>query len=160
MHKVDYSDPPFLNRFEKQVLGFTDMLTKGQQKVVFELSCWVKAMLMVEGFESHFSEKNLFIGFHEDTLPSMMGIASPDGVLRTQNCKRLRDDSLDVQKLSTEYFKKPLHNGVAAFMKYVRMNCQKLLSFFAGEEIGTKTVVMTFSNIHTDIRQCLQLEND
>ena len=84
----------------------------------------------------------------------LMGIASPDGVLRTQNCKCLRDDSLDVQKLSTEYFKKP------AFMKYVRMNYQKLLSFFAGDEIRTKTVVMTFSNIHTDIRQCLHSEND
>ena len=182
-HKVDYSDPPFLNRFEKQILGFSDVLTKGQQKVVFELRCWVKAMSTVEGFELHFSEKDLFIGFHEDTLPSLvlshfrdtdnpsedvfnkckdelMWIASPDGVLRTQNCKRLRDDSLDVQKLSTEYFKKPLHKGFAAFMKYVRMNYQELLSFFAGDEIGTKTVVMTFSNIHTDIRQCLQLENN
>ena len=181
-HKVDYSDPPFLNRFEKQVLRFSDVLTKDQQNVLIKLRRWVKEMSTAEGFESHFKETDLFIGFHEDTLPSLvlshccdidygqedvlkkckddlMWIASPDGVLRTQMCKRLKEDPQDVQLFSNGYFKKPLHEGFAAFMQYVRTNYQEL-SFFAGDEIGTKTVVMTFSNIHTDIRQCLQLGTD
>ena len=175
-HKVDYSDPPFLNRFEKQVLRYSDVLTKDQQSVITELQRWVQGMSTVEGLETHFSKTDLFIGFHEDTLPSLvllhcrdtdftteevlkkckddlMWIASPDGVLRTQKCKLFQQ----VQELSDEYFRKPLHQGFTAFIQHVLTNHQK--PFFAGDEIGSKTVVMTFSSIHTDIRQCLQSRN-
>ncbi|CAB4010650.1 E3 ubiquitin- ligase RNF213, partial [Paramuricea clavata] len=173
-HKVDYSDPPFLNRFEKQVLRFSDVLTKDQQNVITKLRHWVQGVSTVESLESHFKETDMFIGFHVDTLPSLAlsyghdtpnevlkkcksdlaWIASPDGVLRAQKCKLLKEDSQEVEELCDEYFKKPLHHGFAAFMKYVSNNHQKS-SFFASDEIGSKIVVMTFSNIHTDIRQCL-----
>jgi ABC-type multidrug transport system fused ATPase/permease subunit len=176
-NKVDFSDPPFLNRFEKQLLGFSDVVTEDQQNVITELRDWVKETSTVEGLESHFKESDMFIGFHKDTLPSLvlshghvqnsspedvfkkckddlMWIASPDGVLRTRKCNLLREDSHEVQELSEEYFKKPLHQGFAAFMEHVLNNYQKT-NFFAGDEIGSKTIVMTFSNIHTDIRQCL-----
>jgi hypothetical protein len=83
-----------------------------------------------------------------------MWIASPDAVLRTQKCTHLKEDSHEVLRLSDEYFEKPLHQGFAAFMTHVVNNHQES-SFFAGDEIGSKTVIMTFSNIHTDIRQCL-----
>ena len=180
-HKVDYSDPPFLNRFEKQVLRFSDVLTEDQQHVVMELRCWVQEMSTVEGFETHFKESDLFIGFHEDTLPSLvllhcrdtdsppeevlkkckdelMWIASPDGVLRTQKCKLLQQNSKHVQELSDEYFRKPLHQGFATFIQHVMINHQE--PFFAGDEIGSKTVVMTFSSVYTDIPQCLQMGDD
>ncbi len=179
-HKVDYSDPPFLNRFEKQVLRFSDVLTEDQQKIITELRRWVEGMSTVEGLESHFRETDMFIGFHEDTLPSLvlsyghdadsspsspedvtkkckddlMWIAAPDAVLRTQKCKHIKEDSQGVQELGDKYFEKPLHQGFAAFMNYVVNNHQKS-SFFASDEIGSKTVVMTFSNIHTDIDQCM-----
>ena len=178
-HKVDYSDPPFLNRFEKQVLRYSDVLTKDRQSVITKLQRWVQGISTVEGFETHFKETDLFIGFHEDTLPSLvrlhcrdsdsppeevlkkckdelMWIASPDGVLRTQKCKLFQENSQQVQELSDEYFRKPLHQGFTAFIQHVVTNHQK--PFFAGDEIGSKTVVMTFSSI-TDIRQCLQLGN-
>ena len=180
-HKVDYSDPPFLNRFEKQVLRFSDVLTEDQQHVVMELRCWVQEMSTVEGFETHFKESDLFIGSHEDTLPSLvllhcrdtdsppeevlkkckdelMWIASPDGVLRTQKCKLLQQNSKHVQELSDEYFRKPLHQGFATFIQHVMINHQK--PFFAGDEIGSKTVVMTFSSVYTDIPQCLQMGDE
>ena len=179
-HKVDYSDPPFLNRFEKQVLRFSDVLTEDQQHVVMELRCWVQGMSTVEGFETHFKQSDLFIGFDEDTLLSLvllhcrdtdlktekvlkkckdelMWIASPDGVLRTQKCELFQENSEQVQELSDEYFRKPLHKGFTAFIQHVMTNHQK--PFFAGDEIGSKAVVMTFSSVHTDIHQCLQLGN-
>ena len=175
--KVKFSDPPFLNRFEKQLLRFSDVLTDDQQIVITELRRWVQGMCTVEGLESHFKETDMFIGFHEDTLPSLvlshghdtdgsleevlkkckddlMWIASPDGVLRMQKCNLLKEDSKEVEELSKEYFKKPLHQGFASFMEHVVTNHQKS-SFYASDEIGSKTVVMTFSNIHTNIRQCL-----
>ena len=178
-HKVDYSDPPFLNRFEKQVLRYSDVLTKDQQSVITDLQRWVQGMSTVEGLETHFRETDLFIGFHEDNLPSLvllhcrdtdstpeevlkkckdelMWIASPDGVLRTQKCKLFQENCQQVQELSDEYFRKPLHQGFTAFIQHVVTNHQK--PFFAGDEIGSKSVVMTFSSI-MDIRQCLQLGN-
>jgi MoxR-like ATPase len=175
--KVKRSDPPFLNRFEKQVLRFSDVLTHDQQDVITELHRWVQGMSRIEGLESQFRETDMFIGFHEDTLPSLvlshchdtyslpaellkkckddlMWIASPDGVLRAQKCSLLKEDFQELQELSDEYLKKPLHHGFAAFMQHVKTNHQKT-SFFGTDEIGSKTVVMTFSNIHTDIGECL-----
>ena len=175
--KVDFSDPPFLNRFEKQLLRFSDVMTEDHQNIVAELRHWVKGMSAVKGLESQFSESDMFIGFYEDTLPSLvlscsyskdrsqeevlkrckdelMWIASPDGVLRAQKCNLLREASQEVQELSDEYFQKPLHHGFAAFMAHVTIVHQKS-SFFCSDEVGSKTVVMTFSNIHTNIRQCL-----
>ncbi|XP_028413793.1 uncharacterized protein LOC114536639 [Dendronephthya gigantea] len=183
-HKVDYSDPPFLNRFEKQVLRYSDVLSEDQKNVINELESWVQAISTVQTLESHFRETDTFIGFHEDTLPSLvlshshdadtssshdadtsagvlkkckddlMWIASPDGMLRTQKCNLLKEDSHEVHELRDEYFKKPVHQGFASFMDHVVSNDQNL-TFFAGDEIGTKTVIMTFSNIHTDIGRCL-----
>ena len=43
-HKVNLSDPPFLNRFEKQVLRFSDVLTEDQQNVITDLNRWVQGM--------------------------------------------------------------------------------------------------------------------
>ncbi|XP_028413787.1 E3 ubiquitin-protein ligase RNF213-like [Dendronephthya gigantea] len=172
---VKDSDPPFLNRFEKQVLRFSDVLTEEQQKVITELHRWVQAMSTVEGLESHFCETDLFIGFHEDTLPSLvlshrnetdmeevskkckddlMWVASPDGVLRAKKCNVLKENDQDIHELNDEYFKKPLHEGLAAFLDHVVNNFQKS-PFFGSDEVGSKTVVMTFSNIYTDIGQCL-----
>ena len=175
--KVKFSDPPFLNRFEKQLLRFSDVLTDDQQIVIKELRRWVQAMCTIEGLESHFKETDMFIGFHDDTLPSLvlshgpdtdgsleevlkkckddlMWIASPDGVLRMQKCNLLKEDSKEVEELSKEYFEKPLHQGFASFMEHVVTNHQES-SFYASDEIGSNTVVMTFSNIQTNIRQCL-----
>ena len=174
--KVNNSEPPFLNRFEKQVLRFTDVLTEIQLDVITKLDKWVQEMSTGEDLEQHFREIDMFIGFHQDTLPSLvfshghdtdvpaeevlrkckddlMWIASPDGVLRTQNCKLLEQNSQEVKELSDEYFKKPLHQGIAAFMEHVVREQQSFL--FGSDNIGSKTVVMTFSNIHTDIYRCL-----
>ncbi|XP_028396213.1 uncharacterized protein LOC114520186 [Dendronephthya gigantea] len=171
-HKVDYSDPPFLNRFEKQLLRFSDVLTEDQKGVIKELRDWVKGMSTIQALESNFKETDLFIGFHEDTLPSLvlshgkekddvlqkckddlMWIASPDGVLRMKKCTILKNDSHEVQNLHDEYFKKPIHQGFRAFMEHV--TSQQKSSFFATDEMGSKTVVMTFANIHTNILKSL-----
>ena len=175
--KVDYQDPPFLNRFEKQVLRFSDVLTDDQRNVITKLQRWVEEISTVEGLGSQFKKTDMFIGFNDDTLPSLvlslgkdsdcppvevlqkckddlMWIASPDGVLRAQKCKLMQTDPLEVQDLSENYFEHPLHQGLAAFMKHVVTNRVEQ-SFFCSDDIGSRTVVMTFSNIHTDIHQCL-----
>ncbi|XP_028395861.1 uncharacterized protein LOC114519890 [Dendronephthya gigantea] len=168
--KVKFSDPPLLNRFEKQVLRFSDVLTEDEQNVITELLRWVEEISTVEGLESKFSKTDMFIGFHQDTLSSLvlshrnkkdcvlkkckddlMWIASPDGVLRARKCSLFREDSEEVRQLTEDYFKKPIHQGFSAFIEYVKNNHKKS-SFFASDAIGSKTVVMTFANIHTVIR--------
>ena len=174
--KVDYSDPPFLNRFEKQLLRFSDVLNERQQEIIVELQSWVCQMSSVEDLDEQFKESDMFMGFHEDTLPSLvllhsndtdesnevivkkckddlMWIATPDGVLRTQKCERLKEDSQEVNMLANEYFEKPIHNGLASFITSVVNDHE--LTYSTGGEVGSKTIVMTHATVHTDITRCL-----
>ena len=174
--KVDYSDPPFLNRFEKQLLRFSDVLNERQQEIIAELQSWVCLISSVEDLDEQFKESDMFMGFHEDTLPSLvllhsngtdepnevivtkckddlMWIATPDGVLRTQKCERLKQDSREVKMLADEYFEKPIQNGLASFITFV-VNDQEF-TYSTGGEVGSKTIVMTYATVHTDITQCL-----
>ena len=52
--KVDYSDPPFLNRFEKQLLRFSDVLNERQQEIITELYTWIYQMSSVEDLDEQF----------------------------------------------------------------------------------------------------------
>lgn len=67
-------DPPFLNRFEKQVLTYDDMLTDLQRKAVKSLKRWCEQMagVSVESGNDVFKVSDLFAGYHEDTLPSLV----------------------------------------------------------------------------------------
>ena len=175
-NKVDYADPPFLNRFEKQLLRFSDVLSGKQQQIITELQSWVSQMSSVEDLDQQFKESDMFMGFNEDTLPSLvllhshdteepiemivnkckddlMWIATPDGVLRTQKCERLKEDSLEVNMLANEYFEKTIHNGLASFITFV-VNDEDFANS-SGGEVGSKTIVMTYATVHTDIAQCL-----
>ena len=175
-NKVDYADPPFLNRFEKQLLRFSDVLSGKQQQIITELQSWVSQMSSVEDLDEQFKESDMFMGFNEDTLPSLvllhshnteepnemivnkckddlMWIATPDGVLRTQKCERLKEDSREVNMLANEYFEKSIHNGLASFITFV-VNDQEF-TYSCGGEVGSKTIVMTYATVHTDIAQCL-----
>ncbi|XP_028413413.1 E3 ubiquitin-protein ligase rnf213-alpha-like, partial [Dendronephthya gigantea] len=174
--KVDYSDPPFLNRFEKQLLRFSDVLNENQKEIIEELESWVEQMSCVEDLDEQFKKSDMFMGFHEDTLPSLvllhsndtdesneeivkkckddlMWIATPDGVLRTQKCEHVKENPREVNMLTKEYFEKPLHNGLASFIAHVVEDEE--FSYLTGEDVGSKTIVMTYATVHTDIANCL-----
>ena len=173
--EVDYSDPPFLNRFEKQLLRFSDVLNEKQEKIIRELESWVRQMSLIEELDEQFTESDMFMGFHEDTLPSLvllhsndsdesnedilrkckddlMWIATPDGVLRTDKCERFKEDTGEVKMLAEEYFEKPIHNGLASFIKYAVDGQEG--TFSAEGDVGSKIVLMTYATVHTDISQC------
>ena len=174
--KVNYADPPFLNRFEKQLLRFSDVLNERQQEIILELQLWVRQMSSVEGLDEQIKESDMFMGFHEDTLPSLvllhgndtneakeviikkckddlMWIATPDGVLRTHRCEHLKENPREVEMHADEYFNKPIHNGLAYFMKYFLKDQE--FPYSTGDEVGSKLLVMTYATVHTDIIQCL-----
>ncbi len=74
-------DPPFLNRFEKQVLTYESILTKLQKKAVKTLESWVEKMACLSPIDdaepgqsttTPFRKCDLFAGYHDDTLPSLL----------------------------------------------------------------------------------------
>ncbi len=175
---VDYTDPPFLNRFEKQLLRFSDVLNEDQKEVISCLEDWTKAISTVPEFESHFNETDMFMGFNEDTLPSLvlhiskdktikkhelaemckqelMWISTPDGVLRSlkSNLSRIAVD--EVQLLSNNYFAKPVHSGFKEYLKHCLEDLQTRPQDERSTSRGMKLLVMTHSNIHTNVSQCL-----
>ena len=175
--RVDFTDPPFLNRFEKQLLRFSDVLNDGQRNVINDLTYWVKGISTIPDSESQFHEEDMFVGFCDDTLPSLvlknsqepehnrheileqckqdlMMVASPDGVVRSLQSALAKTDLKEVQTLYDSYFQKPLHNGFKIYLKHLLENLQ----FDSGSEDATdgmRLVVMTHSNIHVNVSQCL-----
>ncbi|KAK3289270.1 hypothetical protein CYMTET_3293 [Cymbomonas tetramitiformis] len=81
--RVDYSDPPFLNRFEKQLLRFGDIVQgdpadpdAAMQRAILErLESWVAAAATILlGAVSHADcdARDAFSGYHVDSLPSLV----------------------------------------------------------------------------------------
>ncbi|KAK3257836.1 hypothetical protein CYMTET_33097 [Cymbomonas tetramitiformis] len=77
--RVDYSDPPFLNRFEKQLLRFGDIVrsSPAQQEALEALEAWVQQAACIfpddaAGRQADFDARDAFCGYHHDTLPSLV----------------------------------------------------------------------------------------
>ena len=175
--RVDFTDPPFLNRFEKQLLRFSDVLNEEQRKVIKQLKEWVIRISTIPDFESQFQEKDMFIGFCDDTLPSLvlknsrdpevesfeiverckddlMMVASPDGVVRSLQSALAKTNLEEVQILYSNYFQKPIHNGLRDYLQQaletLQLDCES-----EDSTKGMRMVIMTHSNIHVNVSQCL-----
>ena len=46
--KIPFSDPPFLNRFEKQILTFDEVLSPNHKSMAFTLKKWLKKILIIK----------------------------------------------------------------------------------------------------------------
>lgn len=174
--RVDYTDPPFLNRFEKQLLRYSDVLNEDQTEVISWLKGWTKAISTVPELESHFNETDMFLGFNDDTLPSLvlhlnkdkpitkpqlvelckqelMSIATQDGVLRSLSSELSKTMMDEVQLLFDNYFSKPVHYGLGEYLRIVEEDLQTVSDDHTDTSGGMKLVIMTHSNIHTDVSQ-------
>ena len=175
--RVDFTDPPFLNRFEKQLLRFSDVLNEKQRKIIKILKEWVKHISTIPDLESQFHEEDMFIGFCDETLPSLvlknsrdpklesheiveeckrdlMMIASPDGVVRSVQSVLAQTNLEEVQMLYNDYFEKPLHNGLRDYLGH-SLECLHLDCNGEDASRGMRLVIMTHSNIHVNVSQCL-----
>ena len=172
--RVDFTDPPFLNRFEKQLLRFTDVLKGKQRSIISSLNEWVKGISTIPEFESQFHEEDMFVGFCGDTLPSLvlknsqaedlgdddilekckqdlMLVASPDGVLRSIESSLAKRDSEEVQTRYETFFEMPLHNGLREYLKHSLEGLQ----LDDDATSGIRLLIMTHSNIHVNVAQCI-----
>eukprot|EP00897_Mesotaenium_endlicherianum_P004603 jgi/Mesen1/4170/ME000219S03302 len=76
--QVPSMDPPFLNRFEKQVVTYMSLIADQQQELLQKLQAWVDDISTVlpphgrVGRPLPFGPSDVFAGFHKDTLPSLV----------------------------------------------------------------------------------------
>ena len=177
--RLDFTDPPFLNRFEKQLLRFSDVLTLEQRNIIISLTTWMAGMSTIPDFESHFHKEDMFVGFCDDTLPSLvlknsqdaelttddilekckydlMLTASPDGVVRSLESSLAKTNSEEVDTFYNYYFQKPLHNGLKEYLKHSLKNLQFQLEQSEVATNGMQLLIMTHSNIHVNVSQCLE----
>ena len=175
--RIDFTDPPFLNRFEKQLLRFSDVLNEEQRQIISALNKWVKDITTILNFESQFRYEDMFVGFCDDTLPSLVlknsqdpeldpdeileqckqdliMVASPDGVLRSMESCLATTNLEEVDALHDNYFQKPLHGGLKNYLKHA-LETVESDSENEHATYGLRLVVMTHSNINLDVSQCL-----
>ncbi|KAL4235117.1 hypothetical protein ACF0H5_006755 [Mactra antiquata] len=176
---LDLSDPPFLNRFEKQYLRFSDIiqdkhsnfievlenwigqLTKKQDKSVkmnslFPISNKDLLASVVLKIESNGTIGTLEHNIIEECKKYLLQIMKPDAIVRLQSSSVLADS--DIERLVAQYFGLPIHDGLEYLMIHQLNHSPDPVL-----ESGILTVVFTNSNIHTKIKCnnpeiCLQIE--
>lgn len=162
--KVDYSDPPFLNRFEKQYLRFTDTVDTFQADLIGELESWIKKFSYIEG--RNYDETDCFPIYSQDMIPSLviktcrecgknetpkrileicqlhlLLVAQPDSIFRLENSSapEIRKHS---KRIMDEYLQLPIHSGIWEFIDHQMKHSQH-------KNTGLLTIVLTNSSIHS-----------
>ncbi|XP_038050110.1 uncharacterized protein LOC119723500 [Patiria miniata] len=179
--KVDYSDPPLLNRFEKQTLTFMDIVSDEQKRAIDTLRRWVEDISTVE--EMQFTPSEAFLGYHTDTLPSLVAfrcqemssqtmdfreiadtckqdllkIASTDAVLRATKSHLAIEEQEEVLCIQKKYLDLPLNGGLKHFLQHAIFEQAPSASLVDGEfQIRPcKLIVYTYCTIHVDLDQCI-----
>ncbi|CAG8468220.1 46_t:CDS:10, partial [Acaulospora colombiana] len=176
--KLPFSDPPLLNRFEKQKITLEETLNERELNILNILKEWARQISTIyEANETesnnHFSEKDLFIGFTpEETLQSLIvdqcgknpdsnddtiihsckealiSIATSDGVVRAEKSILKFSDAQDVKNWQDVYFGKQQHGSIREFYRTLLDNNSPLTS--------NLTIINTFSNINTNIKSSLK----
>ncbi|CAG8487332.1 35591_t:CDS:10 [Gigaspora margarita] len=170
--KVNYSDPPLLNRFEKQKMTINDIIDDGMEGILNKLVEWsqqISTLLNTEDVTvSNFNENDIFIGFDKDeTLQSLviynsnnpeledendilhkckemlLGIALPDGIIRSKKSMLSNDE---IEYWYNSYFQQ-YHEDLPSYIESLLKDAKNAQGF--------NTIIYTFSNINVDIESCL-----
>ena len=167
---VDFSDPPFLNRFEKQSLKFTEVMTSDQHTLIGVVQNYVDEFCKIEG--CGFSVEYCFPLYSQDLIPSLvyslrqqkqgindvlpeqilddckmklLHIVQPDAILRLGHsaCQDIRKNA---EQLKRQFFKLPIHSGIWHYIEV-----QLSASGESNQSNCLMTVVLTNSSIHSKI---------
>ncbi|CAG8477692.1 8259_t:CDS:10, partial [Cetraspora pellucida] len=167
--KVDFSDPPLLNRFEKQNMSISDAIDDNMKGLLNKLAEWSSQISNIEARSAKFNENDIFIGFDkEETLQSLViyhsndpelddetkilhkckemliGIAMPDGIVRS---KKSMLSNKEVDYWYKFYFERQYHEDFPGYIESLLEGAKNAQGFNA--------IVYTFSSINTDVESCL-----
>ena len=172
--KIDYTDPPFLNRFEKQLLRFQDIIDDNAKSMIRDLEKWIDDFSSIS--ELPFQKEHAFAGLNADTVPSLVYMLShetdwndsrifeeckncllwlvpPDAMLRTSLSELAVKNSEEVNELQSRYFDRPVHDGLATFLRSLIDCCDS--DRLPPKFLWMRLVVYTHSNIHVDMHSAL-----
>lgn len=176
-------DPPFLNRFEKQLLRFKDVLSSEQTDLVADMESLVKATLKLASSDEEFSVADGFVGMHCDLLPSLLhffatchGSERSFGDCRDETWKNfissglidrlLRMATMDyiVRIGNSELYSTRQSLAQELQERYFRMSHLLGLEKFVQSSIKTnnalRCIIVTFSSIHRNIKDLVSAAFD
>ena len=131
---VEFADPPFLNRFEKQQFSIRDSIEYEQSAILDGLTNVVKD---ISAIGENFTEKDAFAIFGEDFISSLMfasrseqdenllifrcileilWIMKPDAVLRMSESTLSDRSPESISHLLDLYFTLPIHSGLEFYL--------------------------------------------
>ncbi|CAG8540805.1 10279_t:CDS:10, partial [Racocetra persica] len=155
--KLEHTDPPLLNRFEKQRLTINDILSERQKELCEVLLKWVHQISKLQSAKANeFNEKDIFIGFDkEETVQSLckerlIAIASLDGMVRARQSILNMRNPQEIIELNNSYFKSGLHDDIESCLRLLLGDGKS-----RENKDGQLIIVNTFSNINTDVKSCL-----
>jgi len=161
--KVQSLDPPFLNRFEKQVISVIDTMPQSELDVMLQLRSLVEKMSEIES--TQFSIQDVFPYCNDEFLASLVMISpkeldceeklafcetkllwfiKPDSLIRLHRAvdENIRKKCSDLQN---KYCNLPIHKGLKHFIIYQKASSLLKMAF-----------VYTNSNIHTGLESELE----
>lgn len=157
--ELDYSDPPFLNRFEKQQFILEDMMSEKAKKIrdklvtfttefcksercsytpenVFAISGENLISSLVLHMEKEVCEEEQIIQTCQDQL---LWITTPESVIRINDSELSKNKPNLAKKLTKSYFGLPIHNGLLKLLEFFNADsCQK----------GETTLTVVFTHDH------------
>ena len=173
-HKLNYSDPPFLNRFEKQYIRFTDMIDESEKGMITKLQTWVENFSRTRNYA--FTPKDCFPIYSEDLVTSLIKgiyeaeieneiadfddllekgetkllcIVQPDAVFRIHDSPS-QDIRMEVDQIKEKYLNLPIHFGIWRFVDHQLKQLEKS----SDSRKSLLTAVLTNSSIHVrDLRR-------
>ena len=165
-NKLQYSDPPFLNRFEKQYLRFSDIIKPEQKDLIQKLETWVQNLSVCESFDEYdafpiYSEdmvSSLVLQNYKPDFPEykifekckldLLWILRPEVMVRVAR-KKCHGVSHEADSLMDRFMLLPIHTGMNGLVE----------NQLSQERKGIKmhdclmNIVFTNSNIHTNMLQ-------
>jgi len=177
--KVDYTDPPFLNRFEKQILRFTDIIDARLASLIEELTVWVKEFCIIS--QHAFVLEQSFAGYNRDTIFSLvyqitnnkqedsqsnhslklckkalLWLVPPDVVIRLSKSMLAQKNQQEVDIIQKEYLNQSIHGGLCLALKcLIAKECTDLPPAFLYTK-DLRVVVYTHSSIHIDFSDTMR----
>jgi hypothetical protein len=160
--KVGLLDPPFLSRFEKQLLNFSSFLNSVSQLVLRRLKEWVSEITSIPGVTTPSNlnfgkEKDVFPAFGENTIESLIASIAftSDSTVESyvQICQKimLNTASLDgiLRILVSEFSRMDPSVAEALVQETITdISRSNISSFISGLPSRSKHVVTTFTPLH------------
>lgn len=157
--KLNYSDPPFLNRFEKQQFRLEDMMNEKAKIIKDQLVTFTEELCKIEGYS--YTPENILAISGENLISSLvlkvqkevcdedriihicqehlLWITAPEAMMRINDTYLYKEKQNSVKQLKEKYFGLPIHNGLLKLLEFFNSNmCQE----------GGITLAVVFTHDH------------